>query len=411
MRNGLRVVSEQIAGVRSISLGVWVDVGSRCEQLDQGGLSHFVEHLVFKGTRKRNARQIAASLESIGGGLNAFTTREQTCFTARVLDDLLPDAVDILADITCQPTMTAINMNRERQVICEEIKESLDNPSDRIHDLFAETFWGGHPLGRPIMGSAELIQSVPRAKLNKYYRNNYRTGSIVIAAAGSVSHNHLLKLVREKFDLPEGEANQPPPAERPGGTRVRMVSDDSSQTQFCLGFPGLGYSSTDKFALMLLASHLGGGMSSVLFQKIREQRGLAYSVFSFIDVYKDDGILGFYLGTDASHLREAYDLILIECRRLKNRRLPGLTLSTIKAQVKGQLMLGMESTSARMQRLGRMELLCGSYQNLEESLAAIDAVTASDLTRLANEIIREQDMAITALGPADSKMFDDVSGG
>jgi predicted Zn-dependent peptidase len=390
-------------------LGVWVDVGSRCERADENGLSHFVEHLVFKGTQGRNARQIAASLESLGGALNAFTSREQTCYTARVLDEFLPDAVNVLADLTCRPTLTATNMNRERQVIIEEIKESLDNPADHIHDFFADTHWNGHALGRPIMGTEEIIRNVPRARLRKYRERYYRAGSIVVAASGSLSHGRLLRLVRKKFDLPSGDAAPPPAPTRPNRTQVAIKTEDTSQTQFCIGFPGLPFDHADRMALVLLTSHLGGGMSSVLFQKIREQRGLAYSVFAYHDFFRDGGVFGIYLGTDQTHVRQAYELIIAECRRLKNRKLSPLVLDKVKAQVKGHLTLGMESTTARMQRLGRMELLTQSFHSLDDSLKAIDRVTPADLTRIARLIFDEDQITLVALGPVDPSLFDDVS--
>ncbi|MCD6249264.1 MAG: insulinase family protein [candidate division Zixibacteria bacterium] len=409
LRNGLRVISEQIPGVRSISLGVWVDVGSRYERTNENGLSHFVEHLVFKGTQHRNAKQIAASLESLGGALNAFTSREHTCYTARVLDEFLPEAVDVLADITCRPTLTANNMNRERQVIIEEIKESLDNPADHIHDFFADTHWGGHALGRPIMGTEEIIRTVPRVRLKKYRERNYCAGSIVIAASGSLSHQKLVRLVRDKFELPSGEIEPAQPQIRPYGTHVAIKTEDTSQTQFCLGFPGLPYDQPDRMALVLLTSHLGGGMSSVLFQKIREQRGLAYSVFAYHDFYRDGGVFGIYMGTDHTRVRQAYELVIDECRRLKKRKLSSNIMDKIKAQVKGHLTLGMESTTARMQRLGRLELLTQRFHGLNESLKAIDQVTATDLTRVARQLFDEDQITLVALGPVDPNLFDDVN--
>ena len=356
LRNGVRVVTERLPSVRSISIGVWVDVGSRNETPEENGLSHFIEHLVFKGTRSRNARQIASALESIGGSLNAFTSREQTCFTARVLDDFLPEAIDVLADITCRATFTPTNMKRERLVICEEIKESLDNPTDLIHDLFAQTFWGKHPLGQPIMGSLESMQKMPRARLMKFLNRHYRSGSVVVAASGSIHHDRLVKMVRDKFNFPEGQADAAPQAERIDPERIVLQHDDSSQTQFCLGFPGFAYADRRKMVMMVLSSYLGGGMSSVLFQKIREQRGLAYSVFAYHDFFRDSGIFGVYLGTDQTHVRQAYDLIMAECRRMKKRKLSANTLDQVKAQIKGHLTLGMEATSNRMNRIGRQEL-------------------------------------------------------
>jgi len=410
LRNGLRVVTEHLPAVRSISLGVWVDVGSRHESAIESGLSHFVEHLVFKGTERRNARQVAASLESIGGVLNAFTTREHTCFTARVLDEHLEAAVDIVSDLTCHATLTALNMNRERQVICEEIKESEDTPSDQIHDLFAATHWGEHPLGRPIMGTLDTIQVVKRSLLTHFVNRHYRMESVVVAASGSVSHDRLVRLVREKFMFPEGRPDAPPPATRLPGCAVTVKSDDNSQTQFCMGFPSISYSDRRRMAMMVLSAYLGGGMSSVLFQKIREQRGLVYSVYTFHDFYRDAGVFGVYLGTDKQHLREAFDVILQECRRTKARSLRPEVLRQVKEQLKGQLTLAMESTSARANRLGRLESTLGSYITLNDTIKSIEAVTARQVRDLANQIFDETQLSVAALGPVDKRTFSDLDG-
>ncbi len=396
-------MTEHLPSVRSISIGVWVDVGSRHESDLEAGLSHLVEHLVFKGTRTRNAAQIAAALESVGGSLNAFTTREQTCFTARVLDEFLPEAVEILADLTCHATLTPTNMSREKLVICEEIKESLDNPTDHIHDLFAETFWQGHAIGRPIMGSLKSISEMTRSRLSAFVGRHYRAASTVIAASGSVSHDRLLRLVRRYFELAPGNGADCPPAVRTPGRHITILNEDISQTQLCLGFPGLPYPDRRKMAMMVLAAHLGGGMSSVLFQEIREKRGLAYSIYSYHDFYKDTGIFGCYLGTDAKHAPNACEIILKECRRTARKKLTDNVLSQVKAQIKGHLTLGMESTSSRMSRLGRLELMIGSYVGLDEALAAIDEVTAKDVLEMAQLTFDTQQLAVAALGPIEQQ--------
>ncbi|MCX6833819.1 MAG: pitrilysin family protein [candidate division Zixibacteria bacterium] len=405
LRNGLRVVSEHLPGVRSISLGIWLNVGSRCEQIDENGFCHFLEHLAFKGTSHRNARQIAESLESLGGSLNAFTTREQTCFTARILDEHLAQAVDVLADLACHPTLTSVNVNRERQVVCEEIRESLDNPADFIHDLFSDTHWGGHPLGRPIMGTEKIIKAAPRARLKQFREQHYRNGSVVVAASGAISHKRLVELVRAGIELPDGSAPAPALATRQPEVHRCFQTDDNSQTQFCIGFPGLPYGHRDRMAVVLLSSYLGGGMSSVLFQKIREDRGLAYAVASYHDSYSDAGVFEVSLGTDRKHLRQAFDLILAECRRLKKRPLDSTAIKAIKAQIRGHMMLAMESTSARMNRLGRQELLLGRYQTLTETLDEIDRTKSHDLLRVANLLFDESQITLTALGPADPSEF------
>ena len=409
MKNGLRVISERVPSVRSISLGIWVDIGSRHEHLEESGLSHFIEHMVFKGTRRRSAKQIAASLESIGGSLNGFTSREQTCYTARVLDEHLEDAVDVLADMTCHATMTPANMNKERLVICEEIKDSLDTPSDHIHDLFARTFWGEHPLGRPIMGSQETIMNMTRSRLLSYRERNYCAGSVVIAVSGAISHNKLVRLVKERFSFPDGEAR---PAEKPWRTsdrNISVVDNDTSQTHFCIGFPGVSFTSADRLPVLALSTYLGGGMSSTLFQKIREQRGLAYQVYTYHDIFRDGGIFGAYLGTDRTHLKEAFDVIMKEFRTSRKKKQSSAVLNKVKAQLKGHLTLGLESTSARMSRLARQELLTGTYQPIKQTLREIDRISPSSILDVANRIFDESRMAIAVLGPADKHIFDGVA--
>jgi len=400
LKNGLRVVTEKLPSVRSITLGVWIDTGSRFETIEENGLSHFIEHMLFKGTRKRTARQIAAALESIGGSLNAFTSREQTCFIARILDEHLDVAIDVLSDMLCHSTLTPVNLSREKKVICEEIKESIDNPSDHIHDIFTETYWGKHPLGRPIMGSVENISGMPRSRIRDYIKRNYRAGSIVIAASGSVSHRKLVKLVKEYFDFPAGMAEPPQVASREKEKNIFFKNDDNNQTHICLGFPGIKYTDELKMSAMILNMYLGGGMSSVLFQKIREEKGLAYTIYTFLDFYRDSGIFGSYLSTNSAHLKQSIDITLAEMEKIKKRKLPESKLEQVKNQLKGNLMLGMESTSARMNRLGRQELMYSEYHKIENVLKEIDRVKARDILELANRIIDTSQLAIAVLGPA-----------
>lgn len=404
--NGIRVLTETMPSVRSISIGVWIDIGSRNEGPDEAGLSHFIEHMVFKGTKRRSAKQIAESLESIGGSLNAFTSREQTCYTARVLDENLIDAIDVLADLTCHATLTQTNMNRERQVICEEIKESLDNPADHIHDLFARAYWGGaHPLGHPIMGSRDSIMGMPREKMLIYRNRNYRGGSVVVAAAGAISHAKLVKLVTQHFSFSAGEAPPALKAKRTFENRVTIREDDNSQTHFCLGFDGLPYGDKRRMAAVALNTYLGGGMSSVLFQKIREDRGLAYSVYTFHDFYRDAGVFAAYLGTDKAHLKQAYEVILAEFRKAKQKKLPLPVLEKVKAQIKGHMSLGLESTSSHMNRIARLEIMLGKFISMCESLRDVDKVTSRDVLEVANEIFDESKMAIAVLGPVGKGLF------
>jgi len=407
--NGIRVVTERLPWVRSVSIGIWLDVGSRHEQPDENGISHFIEHMVFKGTKRRTAKQVGASLESIGGTLNAFTSRERTCFAARVPDEYLAEAVDVLADMTCCATFTKGNIEREKTVVLEEIKELDDTPADRIHDNFSETFWGMHALGRPIMGRPETVGAFTRAQLRRYWREHYRSGSTVISAAGAVSHRKLVRLIREKLDLPPGCAVPAEPAERTRGSRVQVTTSKGLQTHLCLGFPGLSFNDPQRTAASVLSAYLGGGMSSVLFQKIREDRGLVYSVDTYQDFYKDAGVFGAYLGTDDKKVREAFDLIMQELRRVKRNRLPQAKLDKIKRQIKGHLSLALESTTTRMTRMGRQELVTGDYLDIGTIRRRYDRVTAADVRDVANRILDESAMAVSVLGPVPSTLFDDVA--
>lgn len=408
LSNGLRVITETLPAVRSVSLGVWIDVGSRNESDPENGVSHLIEHMVFKGTKRRTARQIASSLESVGGSLNGWTSREQTCYTARILDEHLPVAVDVLADLACNPSMTAHNLKREKTVIVEEIKESLDNPVDKIFDQFSRTYWGVHPLGNPIMGNEATITGMSRKRMLDYYRRNYQTGSVVVAASGAVSHRKLVKLARERFVFGEGVSPEPAAAQRAVRKRVDVVRDKGTQTHVLVGFPGVPYGSLDRMPLTTLTAYLGGGMSSVLFQKIREERGLAYTVYCFHDFYRDSGVFGTYLATDGKYLPKAMEIIRREFAKVRKNRLPKVRVEQVKEQIKGQMILGMESTYSRMSRIARLELMHGRYVSLQETLKAIDQVTASDVLRMANEVLDDEQMAVSVLGPVKKDVLKDV---
>ncbi len=408
LRNGLRVITEKMPSVRSISLGVWVDVGSRNESVENAGVTHLVEHTVFKGTKNRSAKQIAASLESIGGSLNAFTSREQTCYTARILDEHLDLAIDVLADLVCNASFTPVNIGREKLVVFEEIKEAQDTPSDHIHDLFASTYWGDHPLGRPILGERRSLAKLNRAAIFDYIKRNYRTGSIVVAAAGSVSHRKLVRLARETFCFNEGEAEPYIEARRSRPRNVVFRSTRNHQIHVCMGYPSIEYSSEEKLAALILQAHLGGGMSSVLFQKIREEKGLAYTVYTFNEFYRDAGLTGTYLAADKKSLKACLQITFRELDRVKKRRLSTQSLDMVKAQLKGQLTLGMESTYSRMNRLARMELMMGSYFPLKQTLKAVDRVSSSNVLDLANKVFDHSKLALAVLGATDKSVVEDV---
>ena len=410
LKNGLRVVTEHIPSVRSITLGVWFDVGSRNESEDVNGVSHLIEHMLFKGTKNRSSKEIASSLESIGGSLNAFTSKEQTCYIARILDEHLTEAVDVLADITCNATLTPTNLVREKKVVCEEIVESLETPSDHIHELFAKTYWGANPLGRPILGELDGITSMPRAKIVKYIQNNYKAGSVVIAASGSVSHSKLVKLVKERFHFPEGKAETFVPATREKETSLSVVPNNNNQIHLCVGYPGLDYTAKEKLTALAMHVSLGGGMSSTLFQKIREEKGLAYTVFTFLDIYRDAGIFGAYLATDKKNLKSAVDITLKQMEMLKKKRLTEDALGKVKAQLKGQLTIGMESTSSRMNRLARNEIVLGEYRPMKNTLKEIDRITTSDILAVSNSLFNRSKLAVAVLGPVRKDDLNHVIG-
>ena len=408
LKNGLRVVTEKMPSVRSISLGVWVDVGSRNETPEENGVTHLIEHMLFKGTKNRTAKEIAGSLESIGGALNAFTSKENTCYTARILDENLETAVDVLADLTCNATLTPTNLAREKKVICEEISESLETPADHIHDIFAAAYWGDNPLGQPIMGNTDTILNMPRNRIMNFIRRHYKSESIVVAASGSISHNKLVKLVREKFTFPEGPAAAGERAMRTIPRNIVLEGNGNNQVHLCLGFPGVEYAAREKMALLVMNSYLGGGMSSVLFQKIREEKGMAYTVYTYLDFYRDAGLMGTYFATDKNNVGQCLEITLKELRRMKKKRLSIDALDQVKAQLKGHLTLGMEATSSRMTRLARLELMLGRYVNLRRTLKEIDRVTPDDVLELANQVFDESRLALAVLGPVKKDQLDGI---
>jgi len=410
LRSGVRVLSENLPWVRSVSIGIWVDVGSRNERPEENGLSHFIEHLVFKGTKKRSAKQIASSLESRGGSLNAFTSKENTCFVARVLDRHIPEAVDVLADLVSSPTFSQSLMNREKGVICEEIKEAFDTPSDRIHDNFARAFWRNHALGQPILGGQEIISKMTRKRVVNYFQRHYRSNSMVVAASGAITHRRLLQLVRDKLDVSGGVVAIPESPTYTNQRNVTVEQTDGLQTHLCLGFPGLAYTDKQRASAMALHAHLGGGMSSVLFQKIREEKGLAYAVYTFHDFHRDAGLFGAYMATDQTHANQAFDMTLKEMKRVKKKRLTESRLDEVKAQLMGGFIIGMESTSNRMSRLARLEIMSGEYKTIDQTLRSIERIKTSDVLEIANRTIDEDKLALAVLGPVDPKSFDHVIG-
>ncbi len=398
LSSGLRVITEQVPSARSVAFGVWIDAGSRDEARDENGITHFIEHMLFKGTKTRNPREIASSLESLGGSLNAFTSREQTCFHAVVLDEHITQAVEIIADILMNSTLGPINLEREKLVVMEEIREVDETPSDLIHDLFSNCYWRGQPLGWPIMGSIKNIKQMTRPRLVQHIKKHYRAGRIVISAAGNISHRKLLNLVKSRFDFPPGDDGRGMAAGQPENFLMKFYKNKGSQTHLCIGFPGVGFSSPERNAMLALHAYLGSGMSSVLFQKIREEKGIAYTVYTFPDFYRDNGLLGIYLAAERKKVPVAMDIVIRELKKVKRERLSVDKLSRVKEQIKGNITLSMESTMSRMSRLARQEIMMGRRVSLDESLRAVDRIMANDIIELARRILVHNAMTVTSLG-------------
>ena len=397
--NGIRLVTERIPSVRSVSIGVWLTVGSSNESKRTNGISHFIEHMMFKGTQKREAVDIATSLESVGGHLNAFTGREVTCYYAHILDEHLPTAVEILADILINSVFDPSEIEKEKKVIIEELNALEETPEERIHDLFVSDLFPDHPLGLSVIGSRENIRRFKREDLFEYVHKHYTTDRMVVAAAGNVVHEELLGLVERYFrDLDRaGTSQKVVPTHPVHGHNI--VEDGSIQAHICLGTQSYSYRDQRKFGLLVLNTLLGSGMSSRLFQNVREKHGLAYSIYSYIDFFCHTGMFGVYVGTDQNKIDSSLDLINAELRRLTREPVPEAELERTKSQLKGNLMLGLESTSSRMNRLAKMEIYLNKYFTLDDTLTEIDRVTQDDVLNVANELFQEERLFTTVLKP------------
>jgi predicted Zn-dependent peptidase len=397
--SGLRIVSENLPASKSVAIGIWVNVGSRDELAEENGISHFIEHMAFKGTKKRDARRIAHELESVGGSLNAFTSREQTCYYARILDRHLDRAVDVLADILKNSLFDPQELEKEKKVILEEIKDVEDSPADWVHDLFAENIWKDHPLGKPIIGRRDRIKSFDRSRLLSYLSSKYLPEQVVVAASGNVSHARLVGLVKSKLAFHSNNGAAPLNRFAPGETGARSVkSKETSQAHVCLGVPSASYKDRRRYACLILNTVLGGGMSSRLFQKVREEKALAYSIYSYHDFYEDTGILGIYLATSPEQVAPAVDLVLDELAKIKAGKLTRTEMESAKEQLKGNLVLGLESTSSRMNRLARNELFLGEYVPLKKALQAIDSVKPAEVADQAKALFSEKRLSASFLG-------------
>jgi len=397
--NGLRIASERMPHVRSVSVGVWVGVGSRCETPEQNGICHFIEHMLFKGSQNRSAEQIARSVDSIGGNLDAFTAKELVSFNTKVLDEHLPLAFDVLSDLVLNPLFKLEDIQKEKGVILEELKMEEDNPEYLVHEIFSSNFWTGHALGKSILGTKDSIARFDRGMIEEFWRRYYVPSNIAITAAGHLEHDELVELVSKYFAaLPESEAvvRGAAPATH---ARVTIRNKRSlEQVHVCLGVPSYPLTHEKRFPIYVLNVLLGGGMSSRLFQKIRERLGLAYAVFSELSLYRDTGCLIVYAGTSAKTVRRVVECTLEEFRALKAEEVPAEELRRAKDHLKGSLMLSLESTSSRMSNLARQELYFGRFFGLDEMLQGIERVTAEAVAAVARELFDPSRIALTVLG-------------
>jgi predicted Zn-dependent peptidase len=400
--NGLIVLTERMDHLRSVAMGVWIKSGSRCEAAEINGISHFVEHMVFKGTRSRTAQRIAREMDSIGGNLDAFTSKETICFNVKSLSDHVPIALDILTDLVLNPVFAPPDIERERGVILEEIKIDEDNPDVLVHELFTQSFWKGHPLGKPILGTMETVGRLRQEQLLAYHNDRFHGGNMVFSAAGNLDHDRFTEAVAEKFSgLDSGNSLDELSAPETSARIILRNKKSLEQVQICLGVPSPPITDENRYATLILNTVLGGGMSSRLFQNIREERGLAYSVYSDLSPYRDTGNLCVFAGTSAGKALQVVDLILDEFRNLKETPIGAEELTRAKDQLKGNILLGLESSNSRMANLARQEMYFHQFFTADEIIARVDEVTAEQLQAMAQRLFQPESIAVTLLGRLD----------
>jgi predicted Zn-dependent peptidase len=403
---GERVISERVPGVRSVALGLWIGAGSRDEPDPRAGVSHFIEHLLFKGSSKYSAQEIAEIFDGLGGELNAATSRETTVVYTRIPDDRLEVALDVMADMVYRPAF--VDVDAEREVVLEEIAMVEDTPNDLVHDIVAEAVFDSHPLGRPVIGRAEVISTVSRRALSAYHRRAYQGPRIVLAAAGNVGHGELVGLLSDRAQAGAGPglaARKPSSNGTPG---VRFQRKDTEQYHVCLGAPGISRIDERRFAASLLDAIIGGSASSRLFQEIREKRGLAYSVYSYSSQYHDTGQIGVYLGTREDNVAECLDIAVAEIADVARGNVGDGELERAKENLKNRILLSLESTSARMTRLGRSLVTETPLLTPERIVKRLEAVTASEVAELTEELLAPERLSVAGIGPDEGRFLDGV---
>ena len=396
--NGLRLLTERMPHVRSVSIGVWLARGSRHEPQEQSGIAHFVEHMLFKGTATRTAEDIAQAIDSVGGQMDAFTAKEYASYYIKVLDDHLAFAVDVLSDIVMNPRFSPDDIEREKKVVVEEIKMVEDTPDDLVHELFTENFWADHPLGRPILGTKDTVESLNGQALQTYFGGVYTAPNLIVAAVGNVSHERVRDLVARAFEKLPTEAApivDAPPRVVPC-TIIR--NKELEQSHVCLGTSGYQQDHEERYSSYVMNTVLGGSMSSRLFQNVREKRGLAYAVFSGLSAYRDTGSMTIYAGCANDAVGELIDVVITELRRMKDEPLGDAELRRAKDHLKGSLMLNLESTSSRMSHIARQEIYFDRQFGLDETLEGVEKVTTGDIQRVAHDLFSSDALAATVLG-------------
>ncbi len=394
---GIKVITEEMTDSESTCIGLWVNTGSRYETEELGGVSHFIEHMLFKGTANRSAHDISREIESVGGVLNAFTGREYTCFYAKVLNKDVGRAVRILSDMFRNSVFSTREMKKEKMVVGQEIKMVQDTPDDLIHDVFAERFFNGHPLGRSILGTFDSLNGITRRSLMKYFDCHYRTSGVFVAAAGGVGHDKITRLLKKTFDPLRGDfidAEKPVLAE---GASVKLVEKDLEQAHLCLGVPVPPQAHPHRYRLYLLNTILGSGMSSRLFQKIREKRGLVYSVYSYLNLYLDAGALVVYAGTTKENFRKVIELVMKEFSAIAGN-ITAEELKEAKSHLKGSLLLGLEASDSRMAKLAKDELYLGKVMPINKVVRSIDRVRVEDVREAAAAYLQPEKMTLAAIG-------------
>lgn len=410
MPSGLRIVTEEVSTSRSAAVGIWANVGSRDEGKPVAGASHFLEHLLFKGTKTRTALEISSSIEAVGGEMNAFTGQEYTCFYARVIDSDLPLAVDVVTDLITSSTFTAEDVDSERKVVLSEIAVRDDDPSDYIHELYLDTYYGDSPVGRSILGTVDSINKMPRNSIYNYYKKRYQPENLVVSVAGNIKHKKVVKMVEEALakdgflDVPNNkhEVRAATPIKTPGLGEVGIIDRKTEQAHILYGFPGLARSDERRFALSVLSSAIGGGMASRLFQEIREKRGLAYTTYAYPQQFAGTGTLAFYAGCRTEKAEEVIKLMRDISESVAQHGLTDEEISRAKGAVTGGLILGQEDTGSRMSRIGKSELVYGEIMSFDDILSKVRSVTPEQVHQLARDLFSAP-ATLALVGPFRSK--------